>query len=1374
MPKNPHPPRGGSNSKKSTTGSANSTEATTTAGPSKKGNTSLKSNSSSKPSYASLKSQGSKESAVEKGSESSAQDIPKKPDTRTLIGGSSWTGKLPVNLLSEHCQKQRWNKPEYNMTRISKGFVSNVILSAKNPKTGEVTTLPAIEVPYSQQPAIAEPTAVEARHFAAAYALFRVSSMKNMHMMLPPKYKDLWKGLFTDLKKGDVNQGRAWLYEADPFAAIKAKEDAEKAKAKKLEEEEKLKAKQVDKPGLSLSAPNSRAWERAPGVDMGKKVRFDVESLIRETVIWNMKGIKMTSEDISSVVREFSKLDFRKAHIEEACEICKDKEEVLEWLLTHVPEDDLPKWSLPENYTAGVSMASSDLKKDASVKRLASGGYATDLCEEMLNRYEWNEREAAFMLQAQLLQIPEYQSLQGQLQGASLEDQDYWGEEQDVLSSIYGERYSRKSAYASRITLDLEYIPTPVTIALQKPVKNYPNELPILMIQAKLPAYIRLSITKQALLQASASFRGEPMIFNLVDWLEQNASRILSNPGRLSSLSSASIAGGPKATPKLQYRRKNLPNPIDMSPNSTRSQKIREEWKIKQANPALQQLLATRHSLPAWKVRQEVINAVNKNQVTIISGETGSGKSTQSVQFVLDDLIERGLGATANIICTQPRRISALGLADRVAEERGGKVGNEVGYIIRGDSKTQYGTTKITFVTTGVLLRRLQTSGGSEDDVLAALADVSHVVIDEVHERAVDADFLLVLLKRVLKRRRDLKVILMSATADSDAFEEYFSEIGTVGRVHIYGRTFPVTDYYKDDIIRLTGYKSQEVEESEMSQMDEKSVSAVLRASGMGIDYGFIAKTVEVIDKSLGDTEGGILIFLPGMMEIERTLQALRHNSKLYTLPLHASLPPSEQRRVFPSAPRGTRKVIAATNVAETSITIPDIVAVIDTGRVKETTFDPVSSTQKLVEAWASRAACAQRRGRAGRVQEGICYKLFTRNMESNMRERPDPEILRVPLEQLCLSVKSMGVHDVASFLESALTPPSSYAVKAALQILLRIGALESTGGLTALGKHLAMIPADLKSAKLLVMGCTFGCADSCLSIAAILASRSLFVNPPDKREEVKKTRFDFAPGQGDLISDLRAYEAWTEKRKTLSSRDLREWCSEHFLGSQTLRDVESNRAQLISALQDIGFLSLSYPRSSESQSLNTNNGNDALLRALIAASLYPQLLRIEFPATKFVASHTGSVAIDPEARTIKFWDEDNNRAFVHPSSVCFEAGRGWSSDVRFLAAWERFESGTSYSRKPWARGVSPCNVYSVLLFGGPLELDTAGRGAVVDGWVKVRGWARIGVLVSRLRGLLDRVLEKRVDEPMSKLSVDEQRVLDIVRRLVERDGLDR
>lgn len=485
------------------------------------------------------------------------------------------------------------------------------------------------------------------------------------------------------------------------------------------------------------------------------------------------------------------------------------------------------------------------------------------------------------------------------------------------------------------------------------------------------------------------------------------------------------------------------------------------------------------------------MHTVNRCNVTIISGETGSGKSTQSVQFVLDDLIQRQLGAVANIICTQPRRISALGLADRVADERCARVGDEIGYTIRGESKQKPGVTKITFVTTGVLLRRLQTSGGGADDVVAALADISHVVVDEVHERSLDTDFLLVLLRQILRTRKDLKVILMSATLDADVFEAYFREVGPVGRVEIAGRTHPVTDYYVDDVMHFTGFRGYFDED----EPENKSFSANLRSIGFGINYDLIAETVRHIDHQLGAKDGGILIFLPGTMEIDRTIQALSSFPNLHALPLHASLMPADQKRVFPLPPAGKRKVIAATNVAETSITIEDIVAVIDTGRVKETSYDPQNNMVRLAETWASRAACKQRRGRAGRVRAGDCYKLYTRNAEAKMLERPDPEIRRVPLEQMCLSIKAMGVHDVSGFLASALTPPESTAVEGAVKLLSQMGAI-TDNELTALGRHMSMIPADLRLSKLLVYGATFGCLEAALTIASVLTARSPFISP--------------------------------------------------------------------------------------------------------------------------------------------------------------------------------------------------------------------------------------------------------------------------------------
>ena len=933
---------------------------------------------------------------------------------------------------------------------------------------------------------------------------------------------------------------------------------------------------------------------------------------------------------------------------------------------------------------------------------------------------------------------------------------------------------------------------------------SYPKTPPIISVTSPgLPAYIRLSVIRKVVEHCNATLLEEPMVFNLVDWLEAEIPKIVENPGKLREISAgaSTVNENTKQTnSKKRFQRRTLP-PIDWRPGSSRSLAIFSSWEAKQSMAQHQKMLAGRRTLPAWTLRDSIVNMVNHHQVTIISGETGSGKSTQSVQFILDDMIQRKLGSAANIICTQPRRISALGLADRVSDERCSIVGEEIGYAIRGESKQKPGITKITFVTTGVLLRRLQTSGGSTDDVVAALADVSHVVVDEVHERSLDTDFLLVLLRDVLSKRKDLKVILMSATLDAGVFESYFNGMSSVGKIEIQGRTFPVDDYYLDDVIRMTGSNSG----SRNGNLDEEedagfepSIASAIQNIGMRINYNLIADAVRAIDAELGSVKGGILIFLPGIMEINRTLDAIRSIPNIHALPLHASLMSTEQRRVFPPAPAGQRKVIAATNVAETSITIEDIVAVIDTGKVKETSFDPQNNMVRLEEVWASRAACKQRRGRAGRVRAGKCYKLYTRNAEAKMAERPEPEIRRVPLEQLCLSVRAMGIMNVPSFLASALTPPESMAVGNAIDLLGRMGALDGDI-LTALGQHLAMIPADLRCGKLMVYGATFGCLEASLTIAAILTVKSPFISPQSKREESKAARSSFAQGQGDLLGDLRAYEEWVDLRKASTYRDVRAWCDQHFLSSQTLNDISSNRSQYLSSLKEAGFLPPNY-HSSTPGPLNAHNDNPALIRALIAGAFNPQLARIEFPDKKYAASISGAVELDPEAKTIKYFNQDNGRVFVHPSSTLFDA-QGFPGNAVYMSYFNKMATSKVFIREltrefsPPITSKNPPNIlpllllppkqshsraplafnaYTLLLFSSLPRIDTLGRGLTVDNWLRLRGWARIGVLVSRLRGMLDDVLARKIENPSGELGKVGEDVVGVVRRLVELDGLDR
>lgn len=1261
-----------------------------------------------------------------------------------------------------------------------------------NQKTRETTTLPPFKIPPELEEQAHQPSAVEARNFAAAYILFRVASAKNLHMMLPPTYKDLWKGQFTDLKKKDEAEGKGWMYEADPFFGFvereKARELAAKMREKKQKEREESQKAHNLQPGAAMptsQGPSSgrnllKGWERVPKIELGKRTRKEAERLIRRDAVWNPNGIEINTAMKTRLVDEITELGFRRSHVEEAAELCKDREEILEWLLIHVPEDDLPPWSLPEGYVAGVSMASSNLKREGAVKRLAAAGYSLDLCEEAYDTQGGDERRAAALLQSRLLRPNEDdKDIAQELADLALaepeepDEEDPWEVEMSSLEAIYDKLFSRPSPDMCRIELDIKQQGKRLILQARRPFGPYPAVIPIITFEAAIPAYIRLSIIRQALLHAEANFIGMPMLYDIVDWVQQNSGEIFKNPGRLTDVSSGLAAAdhAEEHSNQKRFKKGRARRVIDWTPATAASQKVLSLYQAKQSSPGQQKMMAARQALPAWRLKDKIVRTVNDCQVTIISGETGSGKSTQSVQFVLDDLIQRQLGTAANIICTQPRRISALGLADRVADERCSQVGEEIGYTIRGESKQKPGVTKITFVTTGVLLRRLQTSGGGADDVVAALADVSHVVVDEVHERSLDTDFLLVLLRQILRSRKDLKVILMSATLDAEVFEAYFREVGPVGRVEIEGRTHPVQDFYVDDVVHLTGFNGNALADED--DRDEKSVSANLRSIGFGINYDLIAETVRHIDRQLGSKDGGILIFLPGTMEIDRTLQALSQFANLHALPLHASLLPAEQKRVFPLPPPGKRKVIAATNVAETSITIEDIVAVIDTGRVKETSYDPQNNMVRLAETWASRAACKQRRGRAGRVRAGECYKLYTRNAEAKMMERPDPEIRRVPLEQMCLSIKAMGVQDVADFLASALTPPESTAVEGAVQLLSQMGAI-SDNELTALGRHMSMIPADLRLGKLLVYGATFGCLEAALTIASVLTARSPFISPrerdQDTRNEFNRIRSSFSNNQGDLLVDLRAYEQWSAMRsKGVSARELRFWCQDNRLSTQTMFDIASNRSQYLSSLKEISFISTTYSSTNPSTHgmYNKHNNNDALVRALIAASFAPQIARIQLPDKKFAAGIAGAVELDPEAREIKYFNQENGRVFVHPSSTLFSS-QTFPSNAAFIAYFNKMATS-----KIFIRDITPFNAYSLLMFAGQIQVDTLGRGLVVDEWIRLRGWARIGVLVSRLRSMLDRVLEGMVREPGRGMNDREKEVVDVVRRLVERDGLD-
>ncbi|KIW64157.1 hypothetical protein PV04_09111 [Phialophora macrospora] len=1286
---------------------------------------------------------------------------PPRPDAKKIIGGASWTGKLPVNLLSELCQRQKWNKPDYQMRQVpsqngsEKVYRACVVLSKTDPKSGEITKLPPFQLPATDVHLADQPSALEARHLAAAYTLYRLQSMKNLSMALPPTYRDLWKGDFQRLKDEDVKEGRAWKYDADPFAAESKRQEIKTAMEKRKEEQARKppKPESVSLVGLGSSSVGAKGWDRAPRIELGQDARTRIESLIRTHSVWNRSALAMSERDKASLEIDLAKSGFQHSHIQEALDCCGTREEVLEWLLIHVPEDCLPAWSFPPGYSAGVTLVTSDLATDAKVKRLALGGYATQLCLQALRDNDGDEAQAAEALQSKLVPPKEAASL------GVTSDAHVWEEEMNALESILDDRFKASGPDQCSIRPD-PASDIPATYHFRRPVSGYPHVPPMVTIEApSLPSYVRLSAVKKAITYAQDSLLGDSMVFNILEWLQSSMPDITQNPGKLSDLE---IVSGSmrKELPLTKTNAQMLPlrsrtaERINLK-DSRSNQVMFDTWNARQSSDSQRKMNAARQRLPAWSKQAEIVRVVNGAQVTLVTGETGSGKSTQAIQFILDDAIQNMRGSSANLICTQPRRVAALSLSERVSAERCCNEGDEVGYIIRGDSKTS-SRTKITFQTTGVLLRRLQSS----PSIKAALAGVTHVFIDEVHERSLDTDFLLALLRDGLPMLPHLKVVLMSATLDADIFANYFGG-DRVGRVHIEGRTYPVEDYYLDDVLRLTGSGNKR----DFDADGEQGIGKAIQGLGIGLNYELIASLVRHIDRELSNARGGILIFMPGTMEIDRCIKSLADMANIHVLPLHASLTPAEQRLVFKQPPAGKRKVVVATNVAETSITIEDIVAVIDSGKVKETNYDPISNIVRLEEVWASRAACKQRRGRAGRVQAGNCYKLFTKNVEANMAAAAAPEIHRTPLEQLCLSVKATGSdRKVEEFLARTVSPPDSRAVATAMKTLQRMGALEHDR-LTGLGTYLAMIPADLRCAKLLVYGVLFDCVETCLTMAAVLATKSPFVSPRDKRDEAKDARMSFPTSEGDLMLDSAAFDQWKELFVTSRYRDMQNWCSSKFLSQQTLRDIDSTRRQLLDSLIEAGLLPPAYHNNSSEG--NRHKGNNMLLRALVAGALYPQIARIQMPDKKYIASMSGAKELDPEAKTIKYFNEENGRVFVHPSSVLFDA-QSFSGNASFVSYFTKMETS-----KTFIRDLTPLNAYALLLFGGPIEVDTSGQGVIVDGWLRLKGWARIGVLASRLRALLDDELRRRIDA-RGAVVADDTGLFEIVRHLVEFNGQDR
>ncbi|XP_040013730.1 3'-5' RNA helicase YTHDC2 isoform X2 [Xiphias gladius] len=886
-------------------------------------------------------------------------------------------------------------------------------------------------------------------------------------------------------------------------------------------------------------------------------------------------------------------------------------------------------------------------------------------------------------------------------------------------------------------------------------------------------------------------------------------------------------------------------------------------------NPS--ELDSFRRSLPVQERQEEIIQLVSGNRVVLVVGETGSGKTTQIPQFLLDECSKNG--EPCRIFCTQPRRLAAIAVAERVAAERGESVGQTVGYHIRLESRVSP-KTLLTFCTSGVFLRTLMAGD-------ASLTTVTHVIVDEVHERDGLTDFLLTKMRDVLQKIPTLKLILSSAALDTALFLQYF---GSCPVIHLKGRQFEVQDLFLEDILRLTGFNNKDVgkykEETQRKEKKQKrlkewckavenscveekqrspvSVPGFLQDSSsldredstfnkpnendseqlepwllkemdscissiflseeqdafiqlfnlilyesVNVDYthsetgatplmvaagrGFLTqmeqllkmgadinmkasngwtaldfakhfqqtdavdllkssiplREVSSLDESTlvqcGSAElsteeqellklyhhsfddewvdldlimdllhnicsttcdGAVLIFLPGYDEIvalrDRILyddkRFYTHSERFQVFTLHSDMQTLDQKKAMKTSPPDVRKIILSTNIAETSITINDVVFVIDSGKVKEKSFDTLSHVSMLKTVWISKASALQRKGRAGRCRPGICFHLFSRLRFNNMLEFQVPQLLRMPLQELCLQTKLLAPSScpVAEFLSKAPQPPPAHAIRNAVHMLKTIDAMDQYEDLTDLGYHLADLPIEPHLGKMVLCAVVLKCLDPILTIACTLAYRDPFILPAQgsqKRAALHCRKRFTSSTFSDHMALLRAFQAWQKAR---SDGWERVFCEKNFLSQATMDMILGMRTQLLGQLRAIGFVRARG--GSDIRDVNLNSENWAVVKAALVAGMYPNLVHVN-QETSLLSSNR------------------EKKVHFHPTSILSQSQFKENSPAKSAQAlptdWLIYDEMSRGHRMASVRCCSMVTPITVAIFGGCAKLPS-------------------------------------------------------------------
>ncbi|OIW00634.1 hypothetical protein TanjilG_09115 [Lupinus angustifolius] len=591
------------------------------------------------------------------------------------------------------------------------------------------------------------------------------------------------------------------------------------------------------------------------------------------------------------------------------------------------------------------------------------------------------------------------------------------------------------------------------------------------------------------------------------------------------------------------------------------------------AKSALEALLEERKKLPIYPYRDELLKAIDEHQVLVIVGETGSGKTTQIPQY----LHEAGYTKRGLIACTQPRRVAAMSVAARVSHEMGVKLGHEVGYSIRFEDCTSEKTI-VKYMTDGMLLREFL---GEPD-----LASYSVVMVDEAHERTLSTDILFGLVKDISRFRPDLKLLISSATLDAEKFSDYFDSAPIF---KIPGRRYPVE-------INFT--KAPEA------------------------DY-LDAAIITALQIHATQPPGDILVFLTGQEEIETAEEILKHRTRglgtklaeLMICPIYANLPSELQAKIFEPTPEGARKVVLATNIAETSLTIDGIKYVIDPGFCKMKSYNPRTGMESLLITPISKASAMQRAGRSGRTGPGKCYRLYTAyNFHNDLDDNTIPEIQRTNLANVVLMLKSLGIHDLMHF--DFMDPPPAEALLKALELLFALGALNKLGELTKVGRQMTEFPLDPMLSKMIVASEKYKCSDEIISIAAMLSvGNSIFYRPKDKQVHADNARLNFHSGNvGDHVGLMKVYNSW--KETNYSSQ----WCYENYIQIRSMKRARDIRDQLAGLLERVEI------------ELASNSSDLDAIKKSITSGFFPQSARLQKNGSYRTVKHPQTVHIHPSS----------------------------------------------------------------------------------------------------------------------------------------------